>query len=434
MKLWSAILFLFLLLPAITYAEPNFERKLFTLDINDTHASLLWAHENTGQVVASTTGTVDADMDVPEAWQLIAASTTSEVVVGIIDTGVLYTHPDLDASMWNPASCLDETGTTTTCIHGYDFENNDSDPLPDHFHGTHLAGISAAEVNNSLGVAGVASTTKIVALRFALDVASEVRAIDFAIQNGIKIINASYGGPQFSQAEYDAIERFKNAGGLFIAAAGNESADNDSGTHTYPADLDLDNIISVAATDQDDKLASFSNWGATSVDVAAPGKNILSTYLLDQYAIESGTSMSTAYVSGLAALIWSVEPDLTAREVKERILSRGDALPALSGKVLSGKRVNAYNSLTTSTEVIEEATTTPVEIPPPPPPEQPQSRGGGGGGGGGGRSEAPRDLKPGDLNNDNRFDLLDFNSLMIQWSTLPNAFADFNNLMVNWSK
>src|SRR3989344_1466818 len=405
---------------AVEYAEPNYKRVIF-FESNDTYADQLWGLDK---------------MDLGNAWA--TASGTAEVVVGIIDTGVLYTHPDLDEVMWSPATCLDENSTTTTCIHGYDFENNDSDPLPTHFHGTHMAGIIAAESYNATGTVGVAPKARIAALRFALDVASEVRAIDFAIANGIKIINASFGGSEFSQAEYDAIERFKNAGGVFVAAAGNSGTDNDGGTHNYPSDHTLDNIISVAATDQDDNLANFSNYGAISVDVGAPGVNILSTALADGYTYGNGTSMAAAYVSGLTAYIWSVEPALTYSEVKDRILNRGDALPFLSGKTVTGKRVNAYSGVSTSTVT----STLPVEPEPQPEPEpepepqpepEPVRRSRGGGGGGGGGSQVKRTLL-GDSNGDRRVDILDFNTLMITWANRPNAFADFNGLMVNWTQ
>lgn len=323
--------------------EPNFVRKLFVFNTNDPDADLLWGHDK---------------IFVSEAWGF--ASSTADVLVGVIDTGVLYTHPDLSAAMWDGSACLDGSSTTTACIHGYDFVNNDGDPLPSHFHGTHITGTIAASADNGIGVAGVTPRARIAALRIFDDqdtatVEDEIRAIDFAIQNGVKIINASYGGPEFSQSEYDAIKRFRDAGGIFVAAAGNGGGDamGDSNeiSPNYPSDYDLDNIISVAATDQDDNLASFSNWGAVSVDVAAPGTGIYSTSLDDSYAYSDGTSMSTAYVSGVAALIWSVDPALSYSQVRDRILLTGDSLAALSGKTVTGKRVNAYDALYVPTVV-----------------------------------------------------------------------------------
>jgi len=207
----------------------------------------------------------------------------SAVRVGVIDTGVAYNHPDLINNMWDGSNCKDDTGVFLGgCNHGYDFENNDKTPLPDSSeHGTHVAGIIAAEKNNSKGVIGVAPLSKIMALKSSLTVVEITKAIDFAIQNGAKVINASFGDNNFSQSEYDAINRFKSAGGVYVAAAGNGGVDgigdNNDSVPFYPASYSLDNIISVAATDQNDALTSFSNYGVTSVDVGAPGTNIYST-------------------------------------------------------------------------------------------------------------------------------------------------------------
>lgn len=262
--------------PNVEYAEPNYKRYLSAISSNDTYKDLLWGLDNTGQSVNGTSGTTDKDIDAPEAWT--TSEGTSTVVVAVIDSGVAYNHPDLQANMWDGTGCVDENGGVLgSCNYGYDYEDNDKTPLPvDSSHGTHIAGIIAAAKNNSKGVIGVAPNVKIMAIKFGLDIAGEVKAIDFAIQNGVKIINASFGGSSYSATEYNAINRFKAAGGILVASAGNEAVNNEV-THSYPSDYDLDNIISVAATDQDDALASFSNYGATSVDVGAPGETILST-------------------------------------------------------------------------------------------------------------------------------------------------------------
>lgn len=341
--------------PLVEYAEPNYARSFGSIDTDDTNRALQWALENTGQEVNGTSGTVDADVDGNEAWTL---STGTSTIVAVIDNGVLYTHEDLINQMWDGSSCVSESGDAlNNCNHGYDFENSDLSPLPtiqvgtstyDGYHGTHVAGIIAAQMNNGVGVVGIAPNTKIMALKFGLDVASEVKAIDFAIQNGAKIINASYGGSEFSQTEYDAIQRFKDAGGIFVAAAGNSTADNDT-TAQYPASYDLSNIISVAATDQNDALASFSNYGATSVDIGAPGRHILSTATTDgtdeTYAYLSGTSMASPYVAGAVALVMSLFPNASQATLKGAILSSGDAVPALAGNTVSGKRLNAFAAL-----------------------------------------------------------------------------------------
>jgi subtilisin family serine protease len=268
--------------PDIEYAEPNYKRDIATISTNDPSRGQLWGLDNTGQTVAGTTGLADKDIDGPEAWA-INEGTNTALTVAVLDTGVAYNHPDLSTSMWDGTSCKDENGTFLGgCTHGYDFQDEDKIPLPTiSSHGTHVAGTIAAAKNNGVGIIGVAPNVKIMALKFGLDTYSEVRSIDFAIQNGAKVINASFGGDSYSQTEYDAINRFKNAGGIFVAAAGNGGADgvgdNNDGLHFYPSDYTLSNIISVAATNQSDALASFSNYGVTSVDVGAPGTNIYST-------------------------------------------------------------------------------------------------------------------------------------------------------------
>ncbi len=269
--------------PNIEYVEPNYTRQPASLGTNDTYAGSLWGLDNTGQMItddggATTTGIVDADIDAPEAWTITDAASMTPVTVAVIDTGVAYNHPDLAADMWDGTNCKNENGVVIGgCNHGWDYADNDNTPLPvDSSHGTHVSGTIAAVRNNAKGIAGVASNAKIMAVRFGFDVASEVKAIDFAIQNGAKVINASYGGTSFSQAEYDAINRFRSAGGLFVAAAGNSFVSNETSPH-YPCSYNLDNIVCVAATDQHDNIANFSDFGTISVDVGAPGVNIVSS-------------------------------------------------------------------------------------------------------------------------------------------------------------
>lgn len=275
----------------IEFAEPNFLRYPAVINMNDTNGGLLWGLDNTGQVVNGISGTVDKDIDASAAWGL---SQGDGVIVAVIDSGVAYNHPDLVNNMWDGSSCKDENGNFIGgCNHGYDFENNDKDPQPDtSSHGTHVAGIIAAEGNNLRGIIGVSPKAKIMALKSGLDVASEVKAIDFAIQNGAKIINASFGNNSYSQLEFDAINRFKTAGGIFVAAAGNGGndgvGDNNDSIPFYPASYSLDNIISVAATDQNDNLATFSNYGSGSVDVGAPGVNIFSTIPSESVTMSEG--------------------------------------------------------------------------------------------------------------------------------------------------
>ncbi len=267
----------------IEYAQPNYIYELMVINTNDTHKDLLWGLDNYGQLIGGSSGTADADIDIPEAWT-ISEGTNSEVIVAIIDTGVAYTHPDLAENMWNGASCVNENNAYLgACIHGYDYESNDKDPFPtDNDHGTHIAGTIAAVKNNEKGIVGVAPNAKIMALKTNLTTTANVKSINFAKHNGARVINASWGttGNDFLLGQ--AIQSFP---GLFIAAAGNGNfydprgtGDNhDSGKPVYPSDYPYDNIISVAATDYNDGLASFSDYGVTSVDVGAPGVNIYST-------------------------------------------------------------------------------------------------------------------------------------------------------------
>ena len=269
--------------------QPDYRLYPADLGTNDTLKNNQWGLDNTGQTITfdngtTTVGTSGADIDMARAWSV--STGTTEVIVAVIDTGVAYNHADLIANMWDGSHCKDENGTPIAggCLHGYDFHSDgtgDTDPQPDlsdpeSTHGTHVAGIIAATQNNGLGIAGVGPKIKIMAIKFGFDTASQVKAIDFAIQNGAKVINASYAGNSFDQNEYDAINRFRAAGGIFVAAAGNNGTNNDISPY-YPASHTLDNIISVAATDNKDAIASFSNFGSTSVDVGAPGVSVLST-------------------------------------------------------------------------------------------------------------------------------------------------------------
>ena len=246
--------------PEVEYAEPNYYRYV-TATPDDTFFDRLWGLNNTGQSVNGTSGTAGADIEAPAAWDVNTDCTP--VTVAIIDTGADYNHPDL---------------TGNIAPGGFDFVFSDNSPQDPHGHGTHVAGTIAARGNNGQGVTGVCWTAQLLILR-AFDASGGatsdriISAMEYARTNGAKIINASYGGNQFSQAEYDEIFNLNTAEILLVAAAGNESANNDS-TPTYPASYSLDNVIAVAATDQNDNLASFSNYGRTSVDVAAPGTNI----------------------------------------------------------------------------------------------------------------------------------------------------------------
>lgn len=290
----------------VEYAQPNFQYHHSSIDSNDTYKSNLWGLDNTGQIINGIAGTSDADIDAPEAWT-INEGTNADMIVAVIDDGVAYNHPDLIDNMWDGTSCKDENGIYLgNCNHGYDFEDLDKTPLPTSgAHGTHIAGTIAAAKNNSTGIMGAAPQAKIMAIKIALTTADAIKGINFAKQNGAKIINASWTGTSYDSALRNAISTFP---GLFVAAAGNEAKNNDGGTHSYPSDFDLDNIISVTATTPSDGLAYFSNYGATSVDIGAPGINIYSTV--------SGSS-----IQGTSALYENFEtatvPNIPAGWIKE---------------------------------------------------------------------------------------------------------------------
>jgi autotransporter-associated beta strand protein len=338
----------------VAYFEPNAVLRLAAMP-NDPDIGQLWGMHNTGQ----NGGVTDADIDAPEAWDIATGS--NEVVVGVIDTGVDYNHPDLTANMWTnpdeiPGNGVDDDGNGfVDDVHGYDFVNNDGDPMDDHGHGTHVAGTIAAAGDNRQGIAGVNWHSSILAMKFIDSsgrglTANAVRAVNYAtmMRNNygvnIRVTNNSWGGPGYDQSLHDAIKASGDAGMLFVAAAGNSGLDNDAWPN-YPSSYDLNNIIAVAATDCYDGLASFSNYGAESVDLAAPGVNILSTVPRGGYAFASGTSMAAPHVAGVVALACSVAPTKTAAEIRQAVLESVDPLPSLGGKVATGGRLNALKTL-----------------------------------------------------------------------------------------
>ena len=347
--------------PDVAYAEPNF--KLFpTATPNDPYFSRMWALNNTGQ----TGGTIDADIDAPEQWNTNTGSPST--VVAVIDEGMDINHPDLKANIYTNAveatgvkGVDDDRNGYVDDVHGYDFANNDAsvyDPDPitgkGDEHGTHVAGTIAAVGNNGTGVTGVNWQAKVMPLKFLGPnggyTSDAVEALDYAVKNGVKISNNSWGGGGKSQALQDAIARADSAGHLFVAAAANGGADgigdNNDVTPNYPANYPNSNIISVAATDNRDRLASFSNFGVNTVDLAAPGVSILSTLPRNTYGNYSGTSMATPHVAGVAALIKSQNPTADDGAMKAQILQFAEKKTSLKNKVATGGRLNAYTALT----------------------------------------------------------------------------------------
>ena len=335
--------------PNVEYAEPNYQVHAMQTIPDDADFDSLYGLHNTGQ----TLGVVDADIDAPEAWDI---QTGTDVVIAVIDSGVDYNHVDLRDNMWTnegeiPNNGIDDDGNGfVDDYRGWDFANNDNDPMDDHFHGTHVAGTIAAAGNNGIGVVGVNWNARIMPLKF-LDangsgsLQSAIGAIEYAAKMGARVSNNSWGGGPFSQALHDAIVNAENQGHLFVAAAGNDGTNNDF-QPTYPATYDLPNIISVAATDHRDGLASFSNYGANTVDLGAPGVDIYSTAPGNSYRVLSGTSMATPHVTGVAGLLFATNPSLTYQEVKAALLEGVDPVTSLASRTITKGRLNAFNALT----------------------------------------------------------------------------------------
>jgi len=331
----------------VEYAEPNYILHTYATP-NDPRFGSLWGMHNTGQ----TGGVVDADIDAPEAWDL---QTGGNVIIAVVDTGVDYNHSDLRDNIWNNSEEIPNNGSDddgngfVDDVRGWDFANNDNNPMDDNDHGTHLSGSIAASGDNGAGVVGVNWSARIMPLKFmdgtgAGTSADAIAAIEYAVNNGAQVINASWGGGPFSSAMLNAISAANDAGVLFVAAAGNESANNDN-TPDYPSGYNLPNVISVAATDDADTLAGFSNFGANSVDLGAPGVNILSTVRNNGYASFNGTSMAAPYVAGVAALVVANNPGIGISALRAALLDNTDAVADLSGRTVTGGRVNAFKAL-----------------------------------------------------------------------------------------
>ena len=311
------------------------------------------ASPDPGQSLAWGVGKIGA----PQAWSRTKGS--RNVIVAVIDTGIDYNHPDLAANMWrNPNYAKTEaTGVDADAasgisgdLVGWDFVHNDNLPYDDMGHGTHVSGTIGAVGNNGVGVSGVNQSVSLMAVKFlgadgTGDTAAAIRGIDYAISRGAKVMNNSWGGRGgLNTALEEAIQRSANAGALFVASAGNDGTNNDI-FPSYPASLEVSNMITVAATTSDDMLASFSNVGARTVHLGAPGVSIYSTLPGGKYGYMSGTSMAAPHVSGAAALVWAAHPEFTAAQVKVRLLESGDPLPSLQGKTVTGRRLNVAKAV-----------------------------------------------------------------------------------------
>lgn len=331
----------------IEYIEANTILRANTRHPNDPDYQKLWGINK----IASS-----------KAWDLTIGK--RNIVIAVIDTGIDYNHPDIKNNYWVNAGefGLDSLGRNKKTngidddkngyiddYHGWDFANNDNDPMDDNRHGTHCAGTIGAEGNNNTGLVGVNWKVSLVGLKFLNgggtgSLSNAVKAVNYSTDLGVFLSSNSWGGGGFSQTMKDAIERAHEAGILFIAAAGNSGTNNDTLPH-FPSNYQVPNIIAVAATNSDDQLAGFSQYGANTVHLAAPGKHILSTTPQNSYASLSGTSMATPHVAGAAALVKAFYPELSHLEIRERLLKTVDPIADLSGMVQSGGRLNVFNAV-----------------------------------------------------------------------------------------
>jgi subtilisin family serine protease len=385
----------FLADPAVESAEPNLLILPTQVIPDDTLFTHLWGLNNTSQnhriadpPPPEASGKVDADIDAPEAW--VDETGDSETVIAVVDTGVAINHPDLNDSLWtNPGEIAgndidDDDNNKVDDVHGWDFGLDDAslvDPanIEGSDHGTHVAGTIAAEMNNATGVAGVCPDCKIMVLKFMRPIdtngdgqkdsmagflSDELEALAYARQKDADIINASFSTFFFSMRERRAYIRLHQAGILAVAAAGNSSLDNDLGlvsqeffafSPEYPASFDVPSIVSVAASNHDDRYGmftgcamdlvdwkcDFTNWGHESVDLAAPGTDIRSTVPSNSYRVFNGTSMAAPHVAGVAGLIESHHPDYGPGKLKHALMNSVDTPNSLKkANVLRGVAVD----------------------------------------------------------------------------------------------
>ncbi len=351
--------------PRVAYAVPN---NIYTLDPGQDEPApqsaglqqntpndldpALWGLNNTGQ----NGGKAGADINAPEAWNISTGKRQSEggPLIAVVDTGIDYNHPDLKNNIWTnpgeiPGDGIDNDGNgVIDDVHGYNAYADNGNPLDGHSHGTHCAGTIAAEGNNSQGVVGVNWQATLMPVKIFSDggrtsADAIIRGITYATRMGARVTSNSWGGGAANDAIKDAL---RTSPALHIFAAGNDGKNNDS-RPTYPANYDIPNIVAVAATDKNDQIASFSNYGRTTVDVAAPGVGIYSTVPNAGYGNKSGTSMATPHVAGMAGVIFAEHPDLTNDQVKQRLIGSSDRVSNLNNMSVSRGRVNLERSLET---------------------------------------------------------------------------------------
>lgn len=320
--------------PRVAYAEPNYLLQEFARpdDLND---QLYGMHK----------------LNAPAAWDVTHGSKQKGPLVAVMDSGADYNHPDLAANIWTnpgeiPGNGLDDDGNgVVDDVHGFNAAARTGDPMDDGSHGTHVHGTIGAVGNNGQGVVGVNWEANLMPVKFLAqgygDTADAIEGILYATKMGARLTSNSWGGINYSQALFDALEA---SPALHICAAGNDSFNNDV-RPVYPAGYNLPNLVSVAATNAEGKLASFSNFGLDSVHVAAPGDKIYSTLPGNQYGYKSGTSMAAPHVTGVAALVLNEFPEISNEELKDRLLFAVDRSPDLQGKLISGGHLNAAKAV-----------------------------------------------------------------------------------------
>lgn len=333
----------------IRYVEPDYVVRSQQMIPNDPQFGSLWGLNNNN--------TPDADISAPQIWDLMTGD--AQVVIAGIDTGMDYNHPDLASNIWHNTletiNGLDDDGNGyVDDVRGWNFVTGNNSPMDDHGHGTHTAGTIGAVGNNGIGVVGVNWHCQLMPLKF-LDnsgngvISDAAEALHYVADLrgrgvNVKITNNSWGGGGYSSTFHEALAENTALGILFMAAAGNSSQNNDLNPF-YPASYGDSNILSIAATDAQDALAYFSHYGATSVHLGAPGVGIYSTLYGARYGIMSGTSMATPHASGVAALLWSLWPDARAEDIRDAILKGVDVIPSLTGKTITGGRLNARKAV-----------------------------------------------------------------------------------------
>jgi len=347
--------------PDVEYAEPNY--LIFPQLIpNDASFNLQWQLLNNGAGIAG------ADIDATAAWDITTGA--SSLVVAVIDTGAFLQHADLSPNRWVnpreiPGNGIDDDGNGfIDDINGWNFISSKNetfeDPVSDS-HGTLVSGLVGAAGNNGIGVSGVAWNVKLMSVKFigarSGSTADAISSVQYVIDQkrsgvNVRVINASWGGPGNSSALKKVIKKAGDEGIVFVCAAGNggsdQVGDDLESVEDFPSgwSAEVPSIISVAALDNRDRIAGFSNYGHSLVQVGAPGVEVYSTYVFDTYNYGSGTSFSTPLVSGIAALLVSQEPGLSAAQVRDRIVRTADPVASLASKTVSSGRANAYNALT----------------------------------------------------------------------------------------